>query len=98
MATHHRTRAHGQRAQTKFIQLDRHLCQACWKCMEVCPDDVFGKIDMLFGLHQHVRLDRPEQCKGCKKCVLACPAQAIIYIYRPPVRTVVDRTIEENTI
>ena len=81
MHSRHRTRGHDLRNQTAFIRYDQHRCQACWKCIEVCENNVFRKIDILFGLHKHVRLARPEQCKGCKKCVEACPADALIYIY-----------------
>jgi Fe-S-cluster-containing hydrogenase component 2 len=38
---------------------------------------------VLFGWHRHARIDFAEQCKGCKKCVITCPNQAIIYTYVP---------------
>ena len=37
---------------TAHIKLDTHLCKACWKCYDACQKDVFGKINILFGL-QH---------------------------------------------
>jgi ferredoxin len=82
MDSHSRTRHHKQHPdQTKFIRLDHQLCQACWDCIEVCPNNVIGKINVLFGLHKYARIDQPELCKGCKKCVQACPSQALTYIY-----------------
>ena len=67
---------------TKFILIDTHKCQACWECIETCPNQVLGKVDLFF--HKHVRVDRAEACKGCKKCVKVCPHEAIIYTYIPP--------------
>ena len=84
MGSRNRIRNRVQHEQTKFIQFDKHLCQACWNCIEECSNDVIGKVNVLFGLHKHVRFDQPEKCKGCKKCVQACPAKALTYIYRSP--------------
>jgi ferredoxin len=84
MDSHSRTRHHKHPDQTKFIRLDKQLCQACWNCIEVCTNNVFGKIYVLFGLHKHARIDQPELCKGCKKCVQVCPGQALTYIYQSP--------------
>jgi 2-oxoglutarate ferredoxin oxidoreductase subunit delta len=61
--------------ETKFIRFDKHLCQACWKCSEVCPQRVFGKVTLFF--HKHSRIDNATACKGCLKCAKACPAGAI---------------------
>jgi len=69
--------------KTNFILLQSNLCKACWTCIEVCPNGVIGKVDVLFGWHRHARIDFAEQCKGCKKCVITCPNQAIIYTYVP---------------
>lgn len=83
MDSRNRTSRHVRHEQTKFIRFDHHLCQACWNCIEVCPNDVIGKVNVLFGLHKHARIKQPEKCKGCKKCVQVCPARAITYTYRP---------------
>jgi NAD-dependent dihydropyrimidine dehydrogenase PreA subunit len=69
-------------SRTKFIELNRRRCQACWKCVETCPNHVLGKT-ILFK-HRHAHIDHAEACKGCKKCVLVCPNQAILYTYIPP--------------
>jgi len=60
---------------TKYIQIDTHKCQACWKCLAACPNDVFRKINLPF--HKHIRLERPELCKGCRKCLAVCEQHAI---------------------
>jgi NAD-dependent dihydropyrimidine dehydrogenase PreA subunit len=67
--------------QTPFIKIVSRRCQACWKCIEVCPNQVLGKVDFLG--HRHVRIDDAAACNGCKKCVRICPDQAIDYIYEP---------------
>lgn len=66
---------------TPFIEVDTRRCEACWDCIEVCPTGVLGKID--FWVHRHIRIDHPEACNGCKKCVRACPHEAITYTYHP---------------
>ncbi len=68
-----------RRSQTPTIQLNTHLCKACWACLDACPRQVLGKIDLPF--HKHARIARPEACKGCKLCVKACPNRAIIAIH-----------------
>ena len=78
------TRSRGSHLQTKFIELNTHQCQACWKCVEACPSRVLGKAIILW--HQHARVDHAESCKGCKKCVRICPHEAIRYTYIPPAR------------
>lgn len=76
---HTRSRSH---TNTKYIELNRSRCQACWKCVESCPNGVLGKI--IFFNHRHARVDHAEACKGCRKCVDGCPNGAIRYTYVPP--------------
>jgi len=66
--------------QTKYIQVRTHFCEACWSCLDACPNQVLGKLEM--GPHRHIRVERQENCKGCKKCVMACPHNAIEYVYQ----------------
>jgi 2-oxoglutarate ferredoxin oxidoreductase subunit delta len=56
--------------QTKFIHATGRKCEACWKCVEACPENVFGKINFLF--HKHAVIRNPENCIGCLKCVSVC--------------------------
>lgn len=65
--------------QTSFIALNPAACQACWKCVETCPQGVIGPIGFL--AHRHAHIDHAEKCKGCKKCVNVCPCAAIRYTY-----------------
>ncbi len=76
----------GMRSHTRtaFIELDRHSCQACWECIAVCPNGVFGKIDLF--VHCHAKVNHAEACKGCARCVRACPNNAIRFTYVPPKR------------
>jgi len=75
---------HAGHGKTKYIELITRNCQACWKCVDTCPNRVLGKVD--FFHHRHARVDHAEACKGCKECVLICPNEAIRYIYVPPTR------------
>ncbi len=65
--------------QTNFIELNTKSCEACWKCLEVCPKGVFGKINILW--HKHVKVANADSCIGCLKCVKACQAGAISKIF-----------------
>jgi NAD-dependent dihydropyrimidine dehydrogenase PreA subunit len=67
--------------KNKFIHLETSRCDACWDCIEVCPKQVFGKIDLLW--HRHAIIRNAEACNGCKKCVRACESGALEYIYVP---------------
>ena len=84
MQLHSHRQKQRRHASTKFIELDTHLCQACWECLDVCPTQVFGKV-AIFN-HRHARIDAPEACNGCKKCVRVCAYEAIRYTYIPPRR------------
>ena len=61
--------------QTRHIQLDSRQCEACWKCVEVCPQRVIGKMNFFF--HKHAVFRRPEECSGCRKCVKVCEYHAL---------------------
>ncbi len=60
---------------TPYIQLDTHKCVGCFKCVEVCPKDVIGKVHILW--HKHAIIRQPEKCIGCYKCVKVCEVSAI---------------------
>ena len=63
---------------TKYIRLNTSLCKACWMCVQACPNDVIGQVDL--PIHKHAHIDHAEKCRGCQKCVRACPNGAIHYI------------------
>ena len=65
----------GEPMQTEYIQLDPNLCQACWECVDNCPKQVLGKIDL--PIHKHAKIVNPEECIGCRKCVKSCQHGAI---------------------
>jgi ferredoxin len=66
--------------RTPFVQIDTKKCQACWKCIQSCPKEVIGKVDLLW--HKHARINNEDQCKGCLKCVKVCDSGALIKIER----------------
>ena len=61
---------------TKFIVADPHKCKSCWACYETCKKNVFGKVNVLFGLHKHVKIVNPDACVGCLQCVKTCQYEA----------------------
>ena len=62
---------HQHKLSTEFIDFIPKGCISCWKCVEACPKNVIGKIEVLF--HRHAILVDADACIGCKKCVKACP-------------------------
>ena len=62
--------------RTEYIRFDAKKCKACWKCIEACPSDVFGKINLL--LHKHIVIRKHDNCVGCLKCIKACSYRAIM--------------------
>ena len=63
------------RRQTEFISIDPYDCIACWQCVEACPKDVLGKVDILG--HRHIKVKNGDACIGCLKCVRICPKGCI---------------------
>ena len=60
---------------TDFIVLDSHVCDACWACVEACPNEVLGRLSVLF--HKHAKIVSADACTGCLKCVRACETGAL---------------------
>lgn len=61
--------------RTEYIYFDSAKCKACWKCLEICPKDVFRKINIL--IHKHMRIVNRDNCTGCLKCIKTCSHRAI---------------------
>ena len=76
------------RRETKYVQFNSRLCTACWNCIEACPKQVIGKVDMIF--HRHARLENPQDCNGCKACVRVCSSGALQYTFMPKRQTEVS--------
>lgn len=68
-------RSNRGQAKTNYIQLDTRKCEACWKCMEVCPNNVMGRVNLPW--HKHALLIKSDNCSGCSKCIKACKFNAI---------------------
>jgi len=64
-----------RQTKTKYILLDTGKCEACWKCMEVCSNNVFGRVNLPW--HKHALIIDSDNCTGCSKCVKACEFNAI---------------------
>ena len=60
---------------TEFIEINSRSCEACWKCISVCPNNVIGKIDLPW--HKHARIVNGRNCTGCLKCVNICESEAL---------------------
>ncbi len=59
---------------TKFVQLDTKKCEACWLCINECPNKVIGKVDLPW--HKHSLILHPDNCTGCFICVDTCKNEA----------------------
>jgi formate hydrogenlyase subunit 6/NADH:ubiquinone oxidoreductase subunit I len=64
-----------EHTSTAFVLLDTKKCIACWKCQEVCSNNVIGRINMPW--HKHVKFVNVSNCTGCLKCVKICETNAI---------------------
>lgn len=73
-----------RRDVTEYMAVNTRLCQACWKCVAVCPGKVLGRVDFFF--HKHVRIVNRENCTGCGACAKVCPEGAIVVLKRSGVR------------
>lgn len=60
---------------TVFILLNKKKCVACWKCLDVCINNVLGRINLPW--HKHILLVNRSACIGCMKCVKICNTGAI---------------------
>lgn len=61
--------------RSKYIQLDTRKCKACWKCVEACPNNVIGTVNLPW--HKHALIINSDNCSGCTKCIKACEFMAI---------------------
>ena len=64
-----------EQAHTGYIQLDTKKCKACWKCKEICSNQVLGRINLPW--HKHIRILNASNCTGCLKCVKVCEFMAL---------------------
>lgn len=55
---------------------DAQRCQACHRCVQVCPQHLITFQDTRFSA-------QPGACRGCLQCVQACPAGALEQVGRP---------------
>lgn len=65
-----------KQTSTGSIKIDSQKCEACWKCMEACPNNVIGKINLPW--HKHARIVAGDNCIACLKCVKVCEFNAVI--------------------
>ena len=65
-----------RQTKTRYIRLNTSRCKACWECVQVCPQHVFGKVD--FWFHRHACIDQADDCRGCLRCLKVCSHQAIL--------------------
>ncbi len=68
-------RSNAKRVDTEYIQIDTNKCEACWKCLEVCPKNVIGRVN--FPWHKHALIKKSDKCTGCSKCIKTCEFNAI---------------------
>lgn len=61
-------------ASTAYVQLNTRKCKACWKCLEICSNNVIGRVNLPW--HKHARIVHSNNCTGCLKCVNVCESNA----------------------
>lgn len=63
-----RTREH---VGTQSVALDSRKCKACWICIDACPRQVIGRVNLPW--HKHAIFVNSEKCSGCLTCLKKCP-------------------------
>lgn len=63
------------------IKIDEKRCDACGKCVEVCPRRVLINVEKKLKLHNVI------ECTVCQDCVSACPASP------PALRVSLDKNV-----
>lgn len=66
----------GRSHQSAHVLLATHTCQACWRCIEVCPSKALGRVNLPWHKHAVFRADVP--CTGCLKCLKVCKTGALV--------------------
>ena len=56
----------------KAIIINLNYCKKCHICVDFCPKSVFTLNENGYPV-----VERPEQCIGCKLCIMRCPDFAI---------------------
>ena len=62
--------------KTEHIKIISRNCKACFKCVDACPNEVIGIVDVAYFQHSHI--NNPDNCSGCLECLKICPNSAII--------------------
>jgi len=74
------TRVKSRKSETAFIKFNSSKCKACWNCIDVCPENVFVKMNIL--VHKHVLIRKGKDCIGCGMCVSICKSGALSRIIK----------------
>jgi 2-oxoglutarate ferredoxin oxidoreductase subunit delta len=82
-----------EQARTNYIQLDTGKCEACWECIEVCSNKVFGRVNLPW--HKHALIIGSVNCTGCLKCIKACRFNAISKV---SITNPIEKTYKKNPL
>lgn len=63
------------RSSTAYVKINFRKCNSCWKCIEVCPQQVIGITSFLW--RKNAVIVNPQACIGCNKCIQVCDFNAI---------------------
>lgn len=53
--------------------IDELLCIGCGLCEDVCPTDIFRRIDGKMSIVY------PDDCCNCMECLFICPTEAVVF-------------------
>ncbi len=65
------------------VKIDMEKCNNCGVCEEICPENVFGKVDGT------IKVVYEEECWYCGSCMMDCAKDAIEVIYPRYMRPVI---------
>ncbi len=57
------------------IDINQKWCKRCGICLAFCPKSVYEK-----GISGEIKVEKVEDCTGCRLCELYCPEYAVTVI------------------
>lgn len=60
--------------EESHIEINSDNCQACQRCVSVCPNNSFVIVDGKSSLKEDYI------CRDCKVCIAACPNECINFV------------------
>lgn len=65
------------------VVIDETKCKSCYLCINACPKHVLSIGEKIGKTGNFlVKIDKENECIGCKSCAMVCPDLAITEVYK----------------